>query len=353
MLFAADLSQVGTCVACPGCENPVRIPLVGEEGEHLRLRRSRKYVQAGTAIDGNQVELDSGSRSRLWDRIEADGENLLEKQSLPWVWILPTFLLGLCLVGVMVSMMLGSKPVAPVEFEPVKPTVKVEVTDKAPVVAYDDSTHSKLLEESLKTFLDAKSVEEILPVIRKTAGVEAKVRTYYESRGFDKTKFKSLVRSSGLLSFTTVAAFTVQLDDYSSRDGYAELKDGKMLIDWETFVIYSEMPWDQIAEKKPTKAVEIWAFAVPSNYYNFGFKDDEWQAYELISPHEERSFIGYVKRNGPGQARLTTFGDGASGVRCVLKIKFPADAMVSNQVFIEEVVKNDWDLDINAVEEEK
>lgn len=354
LVFTAHVSQLGEEVKCPGCQHLVKIPREGEEEQKLRPRKSKKYVQAGNSEGTSASFMRNDRRKPDWERgihQESTAKKEPGQQSLPWVWILPAGIIGLLLFGFMLTMVFNAKPVEPVVADvSAKPAsdivapVEPAVAEKKTVEEYTIDKHGKLLEESITKFLQANTIEELLPLVRHTPGVEDRMKNYYSHHEMEKRDLRTLANSASLLDHPDQILFEARLSDYSTKQGTAQLIDGKIYIDWDTFVVYSDMPWNKLSTDKPTKAVMIRAVSNPSSYYNFDFTDDKWAAFELSSPAEDMTFIGYVPKNSALHAKLSPIG-GNERLEVILKVKYPEEAISSNQIIIEDVVDTKWFID--------
>lgn len=350
LVFAAHVSQLGEDLRCPGCQHLVKIPRDGEEEQKLRPRKSKRYVQAGNAAGVSSSSFRGDRRKPDWERgSHAVPDKKQGGNTLPWMWILPAGVIGLGLFAFMLMMVFNAKPVEPVEVDDADLSVKpdlVQVQEVTPEKKeeFDPSVHGEKLEQAIAKFLQASSTDELLSVVRRTPGIEERMKSYYSQHEMEKRDFKSLVNSASLLDKPDVIIFEIRLSDYSAKQGYAQLIDGEIYVDWETFVVYSELPWDKLVAEKPTKAVTVRAISNPSSYYNFDFVDEKWAAFDLSSPVEDMAFVGYVPKNSALHAKLSPIGsDGRMEV--TLKVRYPENAVSSNQIIIEEVVETKWMID--------
>ncbi|GAA5494595.1 hypothetical protein Rhal01_00757 [Rubritalea halochordaticola] len=351
LVFSAHSSQLGEQVQCPGCKHLLIVPRKGEEEQVLYPRKSRSHTHASAAHSGGEAHQGRADRRKPdWDRdaTQAHSEHSSEHHSLPWVWIVPAGVIGLGAFSALLMMIFNSSPVEPpaerdasaaavpdYAGQQQEPEVK-KVSD-----VYEPMEHDDLLKDSLTKFFAAESIEDLKGVVRRTKGIDERMKLYYSTRPFNKKKFKSLVSSAALLDDPSKIEYSVRLTDYTTKDGVAQMVDGKIYIDWESAVAYSEKPWKTIAAEKSTKPVLVRAISRPSSYYNLGFQDDKWSAFELTSPVEDASFVGYVPKNGVMYHRLNPIG-GSGTLFVVLKIKYPEDAISTDQVIIDEIIDTKW-----------
>ena len=61
---------------------------------------------------------------------------------------------------------------------------------------------------------------------------------------------------------------------------------GRLLLDWDAWVAFSEESWPQIKEKRLTRPILIRAVASEDDYYNYEFAPERWRylAVRMRSP---------------------------------------------------------------------
>jgi hypothetical protein len=193
-----------------------------------------------------------------------------------------------------------------------------------------------------EAFLNATSVDQILPLVRDGERIKAKILAHYPDGVIVPTglsKFNATGRVSYKDSF---AAVTILTPDFDRKQlAFVDGADG-LKIDWESWVGWSEMPWDKLIESRPARPVLVRAMLKWVEYYNFAFADEsKWRSYRLVSPDGEQTLYGYVDRNSLLDQRLRP-GEQSTSVAVTLKIRFPEDGENGDQVVIEEYVSDGW-----------
>ena len=193
-----------------------------------------------------------------------------------------------------------------------------------------------------ENFFAATSVDQILPLVRDSEKMKVKIYDYYPDGKIEATtisKFNVFEEISYEDSFIAVSILTtdfevVQLVFFDGKDG--------LKIDWESWVCWSEMPWDKLIESKPQRPILIRAKLRTVDYYNYGFTDDtKWSAYQLSSPDGAHTLYGYIERNSLLDERLRPPEESAS-ITVTLKIRFPEDEENRDQVVIHDMVADGW-----------
>ncbi len=197
-------------------------------------------------------------------------------------------------------------------------------------------------EPMAKAFLEAKTIEEILPLIHEAGRVGPLLRSRYPD-GTVEPAGMSKFNATGQVSYKdSFAAVTVLTPDYEQKQlAFIDGADG-LKIDWESWAGWSDLPWEEILETKPKKPVLVRVMAKWVDYYNFGFSDEgAWRSYRLVSPDGETTLYGYVERNSLLDQRLRPGETGAT-VAVTLKIHFREDEQSPNQVVVSELVSDGW-----------
>lgn len=134
----------------------------------------------------------------------------------------------------------------------------------------------------------------------------------------------------------------VRTRDFELREiALVEVGD-RLLVDWESWVGWSEMPWADFEREKPEQPKWFRVVLSKVDYYNFAFKDDaEWSSYRLDAPDGSTILYGYVPRAGELDQRIRPVDDTAS-VKLLLRLKYPPSAKSGNQVLIDAVAGQQW-----------
>jgi len=191
-------------------------------------------------------------------------------------------------------------------------------------------------------FLAATSVDQILPLVRDSENIREKIYAYYPDGKIKATGISKFNVSCQVSYKNTFAAVSILTTDFEEVQlAFFDGKDG-LKIDWESWVGWSEMPWDQIIESKPQNPILIRAKLTTIDYYNFGFADDsKWRAYRLSSPDGAHTLFGYIERNSLLDERLRPPEKSVSAA-VTLKILFPEGKDQRNQVVIHDMIADGW-----------
>ena len=354
-VFRAPIDHDGQAGMCPGCGILLRIPAAKERLASLDASLPESAPEANELnSSGRQMQM---RRRKKKDRLGADyawdqkseliaGSGVEEKRQMFWMMIGGATLFFL-IVGVLA--MLGGDDSEYSESQQLveaAPPVLIE-SDTAETVPPSDTkkedaafiAEAKILAGK---FLDARRIEEMLPLVRNPEVAEARMRSHYSRGEIEAPGLREFNLAGRSYSRGTSFEVQVRTRDYRVRTlAVCETLEG-IKIDWESWVGWSEMPWEEFAASKPTTAKLFRVKLSLGTYYNFAFFDEKkWKAYRLESPDGAWEFYGYVESNSELDSQLK-LPPNIQQAALTLLLKFPADAKTDNQVVIEKFIANGW-----------
>jgi hypothetical protein len=193
-----------------------------------------------------------------------------------------------------------------------------------------------------RKFLAATEVSQIFDLVSDGARVKSKILDYYPNGKITPTGL-SKFNSSGNVSYKdSFAAVSILTTDFEQKQlAFIDGEDG-LKIDWESWVGWSELPWDKLLEIRPDKPILVRVMLKWVDYYNFGFSDEnKWRSYRLLSPEGEHMLYGYAERNSLLDQRMRP-GEQKATVAVTLKIHFPDGESTGKQVIIDEYIADGW-----------
>ncbi len=352
MIFSLSQDLGGNGVTCPGCEHLLTVPSSADKVSELVVSKE-KYVSHVTKGSMGEVvkyqrTLAEGERHEWADESEVQRES--NEKSLKYVSLITLFSL-LLIGGLAYLLMSGSGSRSEEEMIAGKGKQGGDSSDLRlngsvgnDFYVYDPKNEAQVeqLEDFLTGLLASKTVDDMLPYVRPVENIREKMVKFYKGQAISQSAFRSLSSTMKTASSPGFLSFVCQTQDYSNSTGVLEYGEDEVLLDWESYVAYCDMTWDELAAKKPTTAVRVRVTAKRAYYYNNEFADEHmWQAVSLINPNEEDPIYGYVEKGSATDQLLFNFGN-SDNRRVILDIYFPSDAKKGDQVFIEGIVQDGW-----------
>lgn len=310
---------------------PVAPNSIARQGEPVRRRRKHRRK--------------SESHELEWqDNAERRGLHL-SSESLRWV-VGGVIALGFALLLLFASLIshLGPKktiaPIKPVVIELPPTTNANPVFDRTKYL-----TEISAIESVIKKFLEARTPDEMMPHVRRSAFLKDRVLSYYQKHAFQMHGFSQIDDETVDLS-TDGKLFSASVvhNDFSKSGIVVVREDDGYLVDWESWVGWSEKSFEELMKQKPTSPVETRVRVESENYYNFDFPPDVerlWQSYRLVAPDGVMYLHGYVEKASELDNALRLSPDETSK-NVILRIKYRENSTTQNQVLIDSIVADGW-----------
>ncbi|HSP42190.1 MAG TPA: hypothetical protein VLO11_04925 [Luteolibacter sp.] len=336
-VFRVARDHDGDGVVCPGCHRLLRVPGSGETlpalviplppaaDPAMRRRKRRRRSRHGESGD--------------W---ESEGESRHHKRDtlqMRWILIGGACALALCVAAVLYAMHgapdQSAALQAPVAAAPLDDTV-------AAAAELSDAAFLALAEPLAEKFLAARSVEELLPLVREPERAAPRMRVHYGDDAIEPEGLSLFNTRATVLREGAFLTLVVRTRDFEEKImAFVNTSEG-LRIDWEGWVGWSAMAWEDFLAEKPTAPTLFRVVLRPVDYYNFGFSDDtRWRSYRLDSPDGEHSLYGYVERATLTDSRIRLSPEVKMSA-FTLYLRFPDDGGSRNQVLIERLAAESW-----------
>ncbi|MFC7338987.1 hypothetical protein ACFQY0_17450 [Haloferula chungangensis] len=198
----------------------------------------------------------------------------------------------------------------------------------------------RTLQPVFEAFLNADSMEELTKWVRHPELSLPRIKEFYGDDYFPDG-FSSIIWSSHPKRTGNSIRVTIQDGHYARRDIYLVDDDG-WKVDWESWVGWSEISWEDLKASRPTEPVVLRAVVSDVSYYNFSFIDESrWSSYRLESADKEFSLYAYVPRAGVLDAQLKSL-EGIKERMFTVKVRYPEGAPTESQVIVDEIVSDGW-----------
>lgn len=218
------------------------------------------------------------------------------------------------------------------------PEVTPADTDDRPVTIFGE------VEPAITGFLTAQTRDEALRWVRRPQETSAKwdkwyAQAPYRAPGVAEIWGDFTVKGTGL---GEVIQTTLLTGDHARRDiSLVREKEG-YLVDWDSWVGWSEMSWEEFLEKKPTEVQHFRVLVSWVDHYNHDFSDErKWASLRITPFGNENPVFGYSPRGSAIDLRIRP-AEFEESTRWILGLKYPAGATRSDEVLVEEVVAEGW-----------
>lgn len=285
-----------------------------------------------------------------WDRSSGKPRRMrslrLERRQMRWMLLGGAALFALIVAGVLIAT--RSKAVAVSRVAVTAPSGAPAAVSPA-VAGRDELAFLAEAKPLTRKFLAATRIEDLLPLVRHPEVTEARMRSYYPSGAIEPPGLAEFNTGSAVIRTGAICSLKVHTSSFEEKSiAFVDSKRG-LAIDWESWVGWSAMTWDEFLTTKPTTPRVFRVGIKPVDYYNFDFADDrKWQAYGIISPDGGHTIYGYAERGSAVSARLPRPDDtqpDSPQTAFILALKFPPHANSANQVLIEQCVAEGWVLE--------
>lgn len=199
------------------------------------------------------------------------------------------------------------------------------------------------IESTVRNYLAAKTVEEMLPHVRHPESVRPRMESFYAMLPVKPMSCSSITNLKSLTlgdrSFWQVVAVT------GPRTGQAllleQLSPTVVKVDWESHVHYQPMPWDEYAVKLPTQPMSFRVEVEEAPRYMGEFSDQSrWVSYQLNGLKSDVLLYAYVLR---GSAMHQQIDDALRNGfrRMILRLQASKSINLPNAVVVDAFISGD------------
>ncbi len=381
-IFRVPVGHSGLGIVCPACERMLRLPKAGDaipelvskpqpviddkvteplashaeqaEAQPESMEMENHLDEAVASSNDASAPSSQGVRRRKKRRESNDTDAETEwqqgsnhkmlrftKSRPPWWMIAAIAVLSLLLVMVVAMLLNNTRPTPTIPPLLVAP----EPLSIAPVNPLNKEDFNLTeIETIVKSFVNSQTVDELLLHVRDRQGIEQKIRDYYLRNSYASVGFANSVDISVVAAEKGVVTISFQTKNFEPRQIFLCKNGAGYLVDWESWVGWSEMSFAELKKNKPTHPIEVRVTMAAESYYNFDFPPSEefhWQSYRLFSADGESILHGYVEKATDLDNQLRLSSDTTSK-QMILLIKYPDNAMANDQVIIEKIVADGW-----------
>ena len=203
----------------------------------------------------------------------------------------------------------------------------------------------ELVSASLEEFLNSDDIEAKIKLSRSSERVIPLMRKYYQNYDDGPIAFRR-ISSAGEKGTGIIDGFyliKVSFPDFSILPVILAFEKDRIVVDWESFVGYSEITLSEFISKKPRNSTLMRLNATSDNYFNYQFQEDIYRCLYLRNPEDTEAVYGYIERGGRADDQLSRIIESGQSIRFLtLKIQYPKKLGGKNQVIIDEILTSGW-----------
>lgn len=367
LLFRVPKDPDGRGVVCPNCRRLMRLPQKGDEVPELVGVADLTNASAEPATGRPALSPGGGPRHhhRSHSRRSPLGRVRGKLSNNQFLLLAMSVGVVLAFVGIIALIRLVGGGVERADeqgqsmTEQALPTLQLGVLDLRPdegdnpeistSMTIEPGTFLPRAEAMARRFVSARKVRDILPLVRTPEVTGPRMRDWYARHDFESQGIRKFAEQGGLTFRGRMVTVPVLMDDFTKRQLAFVVDGDSLLIDWESWVGWSEMDWSDFMDQRPIEPKVFRVYATEGNYFNFGFsEDDSWRCYELESPDRKTLLFGYGKIGTEADNKLSGV-EKKQRLSLTLQLSYPKNAPAANQVIINSVVANDWVVDEELV----
>lgn len=203
----------------------------------------------------------------------------------------------------------------------------------------------ELVSASLEEFLNSDDIEAKIKLSRSSERVIPLMRKYYQNYDDGPIAFRR-ISSAGEKGTGIIDGFyliKVSFPDFSILPVILAFENDRIVVDWESFVGYSEITLSEFISKKPRNSTLMRLNATSDNYFNYQFQEDIYRCLYLRNPEDTDAVYGYIERGSRADDQLSRIIESGQSIRFLtLKIQYPKKLGGKNQVIIDEILTSGW-----------
>jgi len=316
---------------------PVRLETVVSPGRQAAGRDEIKKRSKEPDLR-SLIEMDIPAPSEPWETKQAEGPGF------PWGWVaLIACLFGAAIIWSLVNV--NSAEEQRKDFN--QDALAILEKDKQEEIEAIELIDT--LDQVVRDFFDARSVDEMLRFVRHPERVRPLMENYYGEKAPQPRRVLQ-VNSLEPLTIEKRGDFWMVSCDLNNQVRVALLlevfsaKEAK--VDWETFACYQPMAWDEFARTRPGGFTgDFRVYVQRDNFHSHEFADSQvYDCYRLTALDSEQTLYGYVRRKTALASRMAELTEGmqASPLTMILRLHLPEGLASTRGVHVLELVNPRW-----------
>ena len=308
-------------------------------GATAAATKDEMRMRSDDADLGALVEKDEMAERHDWDDPAAT-----PKKIVPWGWFV---LLGCAFVGAITWSLVNvsrSKDKQGTLVVDAKSIMERESEDEMAAEALLDE-----IESSVRGFFNSRSPGEMLRFVRHPERVAPLMERFYGGNPPALLRIEAILSLDPITIEKKATFWIVSLDLEGSEVSQVIVEvitPKEVRVDWETFVVYQPMDWDEFARSRPGGYTgDFRVYVSPDNFYSHEFADsDALSSFRLTTLRGEEILYGYAPKNSALEAKILDLIEinGRRVTPMVLRLHLSEGIKSKTGVVIDELVCPRW-----------
>ena len=213
------------------------------------------------------------------------------------------------------------------------------------------------MEETLRDFLSAKTVEERLKYVRHPNRVKPLMLDYYRRFPIQSYQYKKVSEYNTIpLKKRPFVALSVRVAGGENLPILLEDVEKGYLVDWESFVSYQPIAFEDYLKKRPTVPIDLRVYGSFDDFYAYEFlEEDGYLCVRMTTKHTDKVIFGYVKEGTTLASEMKKYLEAPPGKSktqpFILRVRFLPESKAPRSVVIDKIVATFWAYPTNPDEE--
>ena len=213
------------------------------------------------------------------------------------------------------------------------------------------------MEEILRGFLSAKTVEERLKYVRHPNRVKPLMLDYYRRFPIQSYQYKKVSEYTTIpLKKRPFVALSVRVAEGENLPILLEDVEKGYLVDWESFVSYQPIAFEDYLKKRPTVPIDLRVYGSFDDFYAYEFpEEDGYLCVRMTAKNTDKVIFGYVREGTSLASEMKKYLEAPSGRSktqpFILRVRFLPESKAPRSVVIDKIVATFWAYPTNPDEE--
>jgi hypothetical protein len=317
---------------------PVKVGIVPASARLEAASKDELKIRSNEPDVGSLIERDLPVAEEPWDH------QAVSEATFPWGWVA---VVACIFTGAISWSLLNVNQGEERRRSLAEESLTARERDKAEEI--DAETLIGSLEKAVRGFFDARSMEEMLIHVRHPDRVARLMERHYAD-GFPQAVRVLSIAGMDPLTIDRHASFWMvvcELEGGSVSQLLVEaVSETETKVDWETYVCYQAMAWDEFASTRPGGYTgDFRVYAEKDHFYSHEFSDSAaFESYRLTALNGEAVLFGYVPQGAEFARRMSELIDGQNGAPAplILRLHVPQGVASPSGVVIRELVNPRW-----------